>query len=414
MNRREFIAMTSFGSTAAFAGAASAAEPSQADPLPGTQSAPLPDLGSHWPFIEKLSARTRPAMSFLEDAYTDIESWANEARAALLADFHYAPPPCDPAPERIETVDCGSYLRERIMLNTTPYARIPAYVLVPKNLDKPAAGIVALHDHGGFYFWGKEKLVDVAPEHPALTEYKRAYYGGRALADELARRGYAVIVSDMMHWGERGMYFDADPERIARRTLDVTPKDIQEFNARSWAHEELIARTTLAAGASWSGINVWDDLRVTSYFLTRPEVDATRVGCIGLSLGSVRSIFLGALHPAVRASVAVCWMAEYSQMLRNNVRNGIGFTKLVPGLYGSLDWPDLAGLHLPGRLMTINGLQDMLYPLKAAQDAVAKAHRIFEKAGKQDHYEGLFFDGPHEFNLEMQEKAFAWIKTVLG
>ncbi|MBX7258912.1 MAG: alpha/beta hydrolase family protein [Candidatus Hydrogenedentes bacterium] len=414
MNRREFITMTSVGTTAALTGASHAAEPPHVDPLPGTQSAPLPDLGTHWPFFEKLSTPSRPAMSFLEDKYKDIGAWSKEARATLLADFHYRPEPCDPKPELVETVDCETHVRERVLINTTPHIRIPVYVLIPKNLDKPAPAMVALHDHGGFYIWGKEKLIDVAPEHPALTEFKRTYYGGRGLADELARRGYAVIVSDMMHWGERGLYFDADPERIANRTMDVTQKDIQEFNARSWAHEELVARTALAAGVTWSGINMWDDIRVTDYFLTRPEVDAKRVGCIGLSLGCVRSIFLGALHEAVRASVSVCWTAEYSQMLRNNVRNGIGFTKLVPGLYGDLDWPDLAGLHLPGHLMTINGLQDMLYPLKAAQDAVAKIERIFEKAGKRDHYEGVFFDGPHEFNLDMQEKAFAWLQQVLA
>ncbi|MFA6240478.1 MAG: alpha/beta hydrolase family protein [Candidatus Hydrogenedentales bacterium] len=413
MNRREFIAMTSVGTTAALTGA-SAAEAPQGPPLPGTQSAPLPDLGSHWTFFEKLAATTRPSMSFLNDNYTDINAWANEARSTVLSDFHYQPPACDPNPEVVEIVDCGTHIRERVLINTTPLIRVPVYVLIPKGLKKPAPAMVALHDHGGFYFWGKEKLVDVQPEHPALTEFKHTYYGGRSLADELARRGYVVIVSDMMHWGERGLYLDADPERIAKRTLDVTPTDIQEFNARSWAHEELVSRTALAAGATWSGINMWDDIRVTDYFLTRPEVDANRVGCIGLSLGCVRSIFLGALHEAVRASVSVCWMAEYSQMLRNNVRNGIGFTKLVPGLYASLDWPDLAGLHLPGHLMTINGLQDLLYPLKAAQDAVAKVERIYEKAGSRDHYEGVFFDGPHEFNSDMQEKAFAWLKGVLA
>jgi len=131
-------------------------------------------------------------------------------------------------------------------------------------------------------------------------------------------------------------------------------------------------------------------------------------------VGSVRTIFLGALHPRVRASVAVCWMAEYQPMVRNRVRYGIGFTKLVPGLYGDLDWPDLAGLHLPGALMTINGLKDQLYPLEAAESAVKKIERIFAKAGSPEDYEGVFFDGPHEFNVEMQERAFAWLADHLA
>jgi len=107
-------------------------------------------------------------------------------------------------------------------------------------------------------------------------------------------------------------------------------------------------------------------------------------------------------------------MAEYQGMARNNVRNGIGFTKLVPGLYSDLDWPDVAALHWPGALMTINGLKDDLYPLEAAKRAVEKLERIYTKMGSPEKYEGVFFDGPHEFNISMQERAFSWLKKQLN
>ena len=413
MNRRDFMKSASVtGAALSVAGMeADAAEPG----LPPVQGRPWPDLGSHWPLFERLSEECRrPRMSFLEDRFADAAAWAEEARATLLADFHYSPPACDPRAEVTEQVDCGDFIRERVIINTTPNIRMAVYVLIPKGLEGPAPGVVALHDHGGFYFWGKEKLVHVEPENPVLTEYKGIYYGGRSLADELARRGFVVIASDLLHWGERGLYLEEDPERIKQRTLDVDKEDVLAFNARSWAHEELVSRTALTCGTTWSGINVWDDQRVTDYFLTRPEVDPERVGCMGLSLGSVRSVYLGAIHPKVRASVPVCWMASYQGMVRNNVRNGIGYTKLVPGLYGDLDWPDVAALHWPGALMTINGLQDQLYPLVAARAATEKLERIFEKAGAPGEYRGVYFDGPHEFNVEMQEKAFAWMAEKLA
>lgn len=422
MNRRRFLQVASAGAIVG-TGTSSQADAKEARvdakeasrmALPATQHAPLPDLGTHWANVfEKLSASCQPKMSFLRSEFTDPQSWSQQARQTLLADLHYSPPKCDPRPEVVEKVDCGGYVREHIRINTTPDIRVPAYVLVPKGLDKPAAAVVALHDHGGFYLWGKEKLVQVEPEHPELAAFKATYYSGRSIADELARRGFVVIVPDMLHWGERGLYFEADPPRIRRRTSDVTKQDVVEFNARSWAHEELISRTALTCGATWAGINLWDDMRVTDYLLARPEVDPKRVGCMGLSLGSVRTIFLGALHQAIRASVAVCWMAEYQPMARNNVRNGIGFTKLVPGLYSDLDWPDVGALHWPNPLMTINGTKDTLYPFDAAQKAVAKLQRIYAKMGIPEKFEGVFFDGPHEFNRYMQERAFDWLKKQL-
>ena len=411
MDRRGFLESASTGAVVATAASATARDEDR-KPLPKSQFAPLPDLGSHWETFSKLSARCVPDFSFLDERFTDPQEWGRQARAKLRAGFHYDPDQCAPAPEVVDRVDRGAYVRERVMINTTPDIRIPVYVLVPKGLRGPAPAIVALHDHGGFYFWGKEKVVEVAPENAELVAFKRKYYAGRSVADELAKRGYVVIAPDMLHWGERGMYLDADPDRIKRRTAGVTREDVREFNARSSAHEQIIGRTALACGVTWSGIIAMDDFRVTDYLLSRPEVDKQRVGCVGLSLGAVRSVYLGALHPAVRASVPVCWMAEYQPIVRN-IRYVIGFTKLVPGLYDDLDWPDLAGLHWPGALLTINGLKDRLYPLTAARGAVGKIERIFAKMGAPENYRGVFFDGPHEFNREMQSVAFDWFDKQL-
>jgi len=416
MNRRDFLKVTSAG---AIAGSASGCFGDEAKStgasLPMTQGEPYASLGSHWTNVfEKLSAHCKPRMSFLNKEYTDPTTWSDKARARLLELLHYAPPTCDPNPKILETVDCGSYIRERIDINTTPDIRVSTYVLVPKNLKEKAPALVALHDHGGFYFWGKEKLVRAEPEHPELTKYKKMLYHGRSIADELAKLGFVVIAPDALHWGERGLYLDNDPPRIKQRIMsDVTADDVQAFNARSWEHEELIGRTALTTGVTWPGITIWDDCRVTDYLMSRPEVDPKRVGCVGLSMGSVRTIYLGALHESVRASVAVCWMAKYQPMAKFHIQNGIGYTKLVPGLYNDLDWPDLAGLHWPGSLMTINGLKDALYPVEAGKDAVAKIEKIFAKMNAPENYKGLFFDGPHEFNVPMQKKAFDWLSRQL-
>lgn len=419
MNRRQFIRATSAGAAtgATVAAIAHAQRLPQGGrpPLPTQQGAPGPDLGTHWAKVfEKLSARCRePKLSFLRSEFTDPKAWSEQARKTLLDGFHYAPPVVDPQARVLDRTDRGTYTRELLEISTTPEIRATAYLLLPKKAAGRSPALLALHDHGGFYFWGKEKLVQVDPEHPELAEYKGTYYGGRSIADELARLGFVVLVPDMLHWGERGLYFDADPPRIRQRTLEVTEQDIREFNARSSQHEELVSRTALTCGVTWSGIIVWDDLRMADYLISRPEVDPKRVGCLGLSLGSVRTIYLGALHPAIRASVAVCWMAEYQGMARNNVRHGIGFTKLVPGLYTDLDWPDLGALHWPNALMTINGRKDALYPLPAAERAVEKLRRVYAKMGAPGRFEGVFFDGPHEFNRAMQDVAFGWLQKQL-
>jgi len=415
MNRRHFLAITSAGFIAgATSGSKGVEGMDKRKSLPEERTGAIPSLGSHWDGVfKKLSAGCKPRFSFLNDEFDDPKSWGRAARKRLLDHLHYSPPACDPGPEVLGKADCATHIREHIVINTTPDIRVPLYCLVPKGLKGPAPAILAYHDHGAFYYWGKEKLVHVEPEHPVLTAYKKGGYGGRSIADELARRGFVVIVPDLLHWGERGMYFENDPERIRKRTPAVTEADVKEFNERSWRHEELISRTALTCGATWAGINIWDDLRVTDYLLSRPEVDSRRVGCIGHSMGGFRSIYSGALHPAVRASVAAGWMAEYQPMAERDVGHAIGYTKLIPGLYQELDWPDLAGLHWPGALMTISGDKDTLAPFEAVRGAISKIQRIFAKMGCSQKYEGVVFEGPHELNVVMQERAFDWLGKQL-
>lgn len=83
--------------------------------------------------------------------------------------------------------------------------------------------------------------------------------------------------------------------------------------------------------------------------------------------------------------------------------------KIVPGLYQKMDLPDIASMLCPGALMCIHGERDGLFTNEGVQDAYQKIERVYNKAGVPEKFQGLTFDGPHEFNIPMQEKAFAWL-----
>ena len=48
--------------------------------------------------------------------------------------------------------------------------------------------------------------------------------------------------------------------------------------------------------------------------------------------------------------------------------------------------------------------------MEAAHERIAGHYR---RAGAAEAYLGQFYDGPHKFDLEMQESAFAWVQTQL-
>ncbi len=165
------------------------------------------DVGSLFPFIQSQAVEGEFPLSFLNPRFRLLRSWKKTARSKLLDLLHYAPPPCDPAAETVERVDCGDYFREKVWFNTTPDVQVPAFVLVPKHAPKRAPAIVALRDHGGFYLWGKEKIVALPDEHPALADFRKQYYGGRSIAIELVRQSYVVVVIGMFNGGERWTSF---------------------------------------------------------------------------------------------------------------------------------------------------------------------------------------------------------------
>ena len=61
--------------------------------------------------------------------------------------------------------------------------------------------------------------------------------------------------------------------------------------------------------------------------------------------------------------------------------NTIGHTKVVPGLYRHLDYPDVASLAMPSALLVINGSKDTLFEPEGVRAAFDKLTACYRKAG---------------------------------
>ncbi len=410
MKRREFL--FSLAAAAQAAGPAQAAAQQASPSLPGRDpKSPDPDLGSLFSWIEKQQAAHRHELSFLNPRFRDAAAWQREVRPQVFDRLFYRPAEAPPEAQVLERVETPEFIREKIEFSTTPDFRVPAYVHIPRQAKLPAPGFVVLHDHGGFYYFGKEKVTELPDEHAELQKFKQRYYGGRSIATELARAGFVTIAIDMFYWGERRLILEEDRRRgVNDWSQNEAPEMIRALNARASQYEQIVARTLFSAGLTWSGIWIWDDLRTLDYLASRPEVDARRLGCVGLSVGGLRSGHLAALDPRIRVAVVVGWMTAFGPCLRKHIWNTIGLTKIVPGLYRQMDYPDFVALAAPRPLLVIHGSRDALFPPEGVRQAVEKLTACYRKAGAADRFRFLEYDGPHEFNLAMQEQAFAWLK----
>jgi dienelactone hydrolase len=408
-NRRQFCQW--LGASGLLAGATLSAD------APGLElqaQAPSPletesHIGSLYPFVQQQADRSPLELSYLRPEFRDLEPWQTRARAKVLEHLFYTPPPVSPAPEVIRRTDRGDYVQEYLTFQTTPDIRVPAYVLIPKKAKGPAPGIVVLHCHGGAYVWGKDKVTEIENEPPPLTAFKQQLYEGKSIATELVRRGCVVITIDMFYWGERRLLFESDPPSY-RAPATMTADDVSAFNRRASQSEQLVARSLFAAGISWPGVMLWDDLRTLDYLATRPEVDAKSLGCVGLSVGGYRSFFLAALDQRIKVAVDVGWMTSFGSNIRRHVLNTVGLSFHVVGLYRYLDMPDLAALIAPRSVLVINGSRDQLFPLEGVKAAFAKIEQCFRKAGAPERQRCSLYDAPHQFNVKMQSEAWDWLE----
>lgn len=365
-------------------------------------------LGSLYPFIKHQQQKTRRRLAYLNQLPKDLEAWKAEARARVLACLSYRPESCEPRAQVLERVDRGDYIRERVTFHTTPDIEVPAFVLIPKRTKFPAPGVVALHDHGGFYYYGKEKIVETENEHPILTQYRRDYYGGQSFPVALARRGYVVIAIDMFYFGDRRLILDEDlAQGINDHSKPETQEVIEKINGRNGGAEAYVLRDILSAGFTWAGVMIWDDLRTVDYLITRQEVDPTRLACTGLSIGGYRTNFLAGLDRRIKAACVAGWMTSLRYLFPGQEKHTMP-SSTVPGLLDDLDYPDVGSLTMPNALMVVHGWEDELFPPDGVRAAFDNLTRCYQAIGKPERFQTFTFDGPHSFPLAAQQKMMEW------
>ena len=79
------------------------------------------------------------------------------------------------------------------------------------------------------------------------------------------------------------------------------------------------------------GMMVYDSLRAVDYLVTRADVDAGRIGTIGMSMGSTMGWWLAALDERVKVCVDICCLTDFEALLEEKGLEGHGSTTMCHG-----------------------------------------------------------------------------------
>lgn len=345
------------------------------------------------------------------------------SRSRRLAEVLGVPAPASHVPVTVEweeTYDGVTTTALSWQLGFGPRTR--AWLAKPANTTGTLPGVLALHCHGGDKYTGASRLIDFPPgrSEPGVEtdSLRHGLYGGRALATELAREGFAVLAHDAFSWGSRRFDLENPPWRTADalagrmaqwRESGHQPSPSESYNAAAAFHEDTVAKAAGMLGTSLAGTVAHDDLAALSVLQAMPDVDASRLGCLGFSGGGGRAIVLAALSPVIRSYAVTAMMTTFESLFPAYL-DAHSWLLQTPGLAGLGEWPEITALSEAEHLLVQYGLADPLFPA----EGMRAANKLLDRLHAPGRYTGSFWAGGHEFSVPMQREAFAHLRDSLA
>ncbi len=212
------------------------------------------------------------------------------------------------------------------------------------------------------------------------------------LAANLALKGFVSLAFDPVGQGEREQTYDP----------------LLKAPAAGWSVNEHIHAGEQAslAGESVTRYFIWDAKRSIDYLVSRPEVDAARIGAAGCSGGGALTTFIGALDSRLKAVIPACFPVSYRLLFAG--ADPHSEMTLPQELARGLDTADFVELSAPTPWLIQATEQDFFTPA-AAKLVYDEARRWYGLYGAEDKIAFFVGPGPHGTPLVSREAVYSWL-----
>jgi dienelactone hydrolase len=171
------------------------------------------------------------------------------------------------------------------------------------------------------------------------------------------------------------------------------------------------------AGRAYLGGLVYEVMRTVDYLQTRPDVDRTRIGITGFSLGGAISWYAAAADPRLRVVVPVCGGAgTYAALLNSPTHTRYhsqyfypaGFLQTFPR-----DQPELFAALAPRPVLIAGREQDQGMPAAGLRQLEQTVSAVYQKRGVPERFAVHLTPGDHDYSEEMLAAVTQWFTRFL-
>lgn len=268
----------------------------------------------------------------------------------------------------------GTYILQKLSLDLNGFEIVPAYFVKPKNVKDKYPTILYNHGHGLNYELGKEELLI---GHKGLIQ--EPFY-----AEELTRNGYAALCIDNWAFGER---------------KSRTESEIFKF--------------MLWHGQVMWGMMVYDSLRAIDYLISRDDVDSSRIGTMGLSMGSTTAWWVSALDTRIKACISICCLTDFYSLIDTYGLDRHGIYYYVPGLLNHFETAEIVSLISPRPHLSLNGNYDPLTPTAGLIKIDKFLKEVYKNDNSEDSWVLRRYDTGHYETAIMRKEIISFLKKWL-
>jgi dienelactone hydrolase len=298
----------------------------------------------------------------------EAEQWQGRLRAKVVELIGGFPDrAAAPQAQLLETREFPRYTRERLVFETRPGVSMLAYVLRPK-AEGPHAAMICIPGHGR----GVDDIVGI-DEKGADRINKSGYQHDFAI--QAVEHGMAAVAIEPVGFGCRR---DPISKRKGPGNSSCQPA----------------AGAALLLGETMIGWRVYDVMRTIDWIQTRKDLDASRIGCMGISGGGTITTFAAALDRRIQ----LAYISGYLCTFRDSILSlSHCIDNYVPGILNWAEMHDVAGLIAPRPLFAESGERDNIFPIAAAKESFAKVRQVYDVFGAADQTGHEAFPGEHVF-----------------
>ncbi|WP_273209736.1 alpha/beta hydrolase family protein [Runella zeae] len=212
------------------------------------------------------------------------------------------------------------------------------------------------------------------------------------------QKGFAVLAFDPIGQGERIQYVKTnEPKRFEnlKPTLEHSYPGAQSF----------------VAGVSPAMYFIWDGIRAVDYLLTRPEIDAKRIGITGRSGGGTQSAYIAAMDTRIAVAAPECYLTTYDKLLKSNGPQDA--EQILSGMLAKgLDLGDLVEIRAPRPTLMVTTTRDM-FSIDGARELYVEAKKSFKAFGAELNLDKVEDDAPHASTPKNREATYAFLQKHL-